>query len=142
MMASALPLLGVLVAIAGLGVTGNLFSPSPRVIAVQVAAVALNIWARCLFQKGEFRVGATPGGSSIIRSGPYHFIRHPMYAAVLLLIWVSVAGHLSVLTVAIGIVVTAVAITRVGVEARLLRARYPDYDDYARSTKALVPCVF
>jgi len=141
-MASTLPLVGILAAIAVLGVTGNLFSPLPLVIAVQVAAVALNIWARRSFQKGAFRVVATPGGSSIIRSGPYRFVRHPMYAAVLLFIWASVLSHLSVLTVAIGVAVTAVAITRVVVEERLLRARYPDYDDYARSTKALVPYVF
>jgi protein-S-isoprenylcysteine O-methyltransferase Ste14 len=35
-----------------------------------------------------------------------------------------------------------VVITRVVVEERLLRARYPEYADYARSTKALVPYVF
>lgn len=142
MMASALPLLGVLAAIAVLGVTGNLFSPSPVVIALQVAAVALNIWARRSFRKGEFRVSAAPGGSSIIRSGPYRFVRHPMYAAALLFIWASVMSHMSVLTVAIGLAVTAVAITRVVVEERLLHERYPDYGDYARSTRALVPFVY
>ena len=142
MMASALPLLGVLIAMTALGVTGNLFSPSPLVIAIQAAAVALNIWARLSFQRGEFRVAATPGGSAIIRSGPYHFVRHPMYAAALLFVWASVVSHLSVLTVAIGVVVTAIAIARVVVEERLLRARYPDYEAYARSTKALVPYVF
>jgi protein-S-isoprenylcysteine O-methyltransferase Ste14 len=33
-------------------------------------------------------------------------------------------------------------VASVVVEERLLRARYPDYDAYARSTKALVPYVF
>lgn len=65
-----------------------------------------------------------------------------MYAAVLLFIWTAVVSHLSVLTLAIGLMVAAVVITRVVVEERLLRARYPEYDDYARSTKALVPYVF
>jgi protein-S-isoprenylcysteine O-methyltransferase Ste14 len=54
----------------------------------------------------------------------------------------SVVSHASVLTLAIGSVVTAVVISRVVVEERLLRARYSDYGDYARSTKALVPFVF
>ncbi len=142
MMASGLPLLVVIAAIAALGVTGNLFSTSPLVIALQVAAIALNIWARRAFRKGEFRVTATPAGSAIIRRGPYRFVRHPMYAAALLFVWASVFGHLSMFTAAIGIAVTTVAVTRVVVEERLLRARYLDYDDYARSTKALVPFVF
>jgi protein-S-isoprenylcysteine O-methyltransferase Ste14 len=142
MIASALPLLVVIAAIVVFGATGNLFAPSPLVITVQAGAVALSVWARRSFQKGAFRVTATPGSSSIIRGGPYHFVRHPMYAAALLFIWTAVISHLSVLTLAIGIVVAAVVITRVVVEEQLLRARYPEYDDYARSTKALVPYVF
>ena len=142
MMASALPLLVVITAIIVLAGTGNLFAAAPLVIAVQVGAVALSIWARRSFHKGSFRVTANPASNSIIKDGPYRFIRHPMYAAALLFIWTAVVSHLSILTLALGVVVTAVVITRVLVEERLLRARYPDYDDYARSTKALIPYLF
>jgi protein-S-isoprenylcysteine O-methyltransferase Ste14 len=142
MMASALPLLVVIAAIVVLGTTGNLFSSSPLAIAAQAAAVALSVWARRSFQKGSFRVTATPGSSSIIRDGPYRFVRHPMYAGAILFVWTAVVSHLSALTLATGIVVAAVVTTRVAVEDRLLRARYPEYGDYARSTKALVPYLF
>ena len=143
MISSALPLLFVLAAIAVLGVTGNLFSSSPFVIAAQVAALGLNVWSRISFQKGTFRVTAAPTGTSIITRGPYRFIRHPMYSAALVFIWAGVASHLSVLTLAIGIAVTvAVVVARVIVEGRLLRAKYPEYLDYSRSTKALIPFVF
>lgn len=140
-MASALPLLVVIVSIVVLGATGNLFSPSPFVIAVQAGSVALSVWARRSFPEDAFRVTATPGSGSIIRQGPYRFVRHPMYSAALLFIWTAVVSHLSVLTVGIGLAVSAVVVTRTIVEERLLRTRYPEYDDYARSTKALVPYV-
>ena len=142
MISSALPLLLVVAAIAVLGVTGNLFSSSPFVIAAQVAALGLNVWARISFQKGTFRVTAAPSGSSIITRGPYRFIRHPMYSAALLFIWAGVASHLSALTLAIGIAATALCIVRVIVEERLLNLTYPDYLNYSRSTKALIPYVF
>jgi hypothetical protein len=70
MLTSALPLVFVLAMIAVLGVSGN-FSASPFVVAAQVAAVGLNIWARRSFEKGTFRVTAAPSGHSIIRHGPY-----------------------------------------------------------------------
>ena len=142
MISSAVPLLFVLAAIAVLGVTGKLFSFSPFVIAAQVAALGLNVWSRISFQKGTFRVTAAPTGTAIITRGPYRFIRHPMYSAALVFIWAGVVSHLSVLTLAIGIAVTAVVIARVIVEERLLRAKYPEYLDYSKSTKALIPFVF
>jgi hypothetical protein len=49
MIISALPLLFAVVAIVVLALTGNLFSSSPFVIAAQVAAVGLNVWARRSF---------------------------------------------------------------------------------------------
>lgn len=142
MITSAFPLLLFVAAIIVLAATGNLLSWSPLVIAVQVAAVALNVWARRSFQTGTFRISAAPGGLAIIRSGPYRFIRHPMYSAALLFIWAGVVSHASALTLAIGVAVTAVAIFRVFAEERMLRAEYPDYHDYARTTKALVPYLF
>ena len=142
MLASTWPLIFILAAIAVLAVTGNLFSSSPFVVAAQIAAIGLNVWARRSFHKGTFRVTAAPVGSSIIRRGPYRFIRHPMYSAALLFVWASVIGHLSNLTLAIGVAVTCVAVGRVIAEERLLRKQYPDYADYARATKSLVPYLF
>ena len=142
MIASPLPLLVVVAVMVALGVTGNLFSASPFVIAAQVAAVALNLWARVSFPKGTFRVTAGPGGAPILTKGPYRFVRHPMYLAVLIFVGSGIAAHLSAWTVAAGIAVTGVIVARVLVEERLLRAKYPEYLEYSRSTKALVPFVF
>jgi protein-S-isoprenylcysteine O-methyltransferase Ste14 len=141
MIASPAPLIVIISAIAVLAATGNLFAASAPAIAFQVIAVALSIWSRRSFPNGTFRVGAAPGGASIIRRGPYRVIRHPMYAAVLLFIWAAALSHPSLLPVAVATVVTLTVAIRVVTEERLLRARYPDYVDYARSTKAIVPFI-
>ena len=112
MITSALPLLIAVGAIVVLGVTGNLFAWSPFVITAQMAAVGLNVWARRSFQEGTFRV------------------------------WAAVVSHASVFTLTVGIAATVMIVVRVVAEERLLRAHYPEYPDYARSTKALVPYVF
>jgi len=141
MMTSPVPLIVVISAIIVLAVTRSLLVASPYVIAAQALAVALSVWARRSFPRGTFRVGADPGASSIIRRGPYRFIRHPMYSAALLLIWAAVLSHLSPWTLTLGLVVTLAVSFRLIAEEQLLRTHYPEYSEYARSTKALIPFI-
>jgi len=141
MITSALPLVFVVAAIVVLAVTGNLFtsSPSPSLLKSR---------------RGLERIGTAliPERHVSCVGGPWRRFDHqtgsvsrhstPDVSAALLFIWAGVVSHLSVLTLAIGIAATIVAIVRVIAEERLLRAQYPEYHDYTRSTKALVPYVF
>jgi protein-S-isoprenylcysteine O-methyltransferase Ste14 len=122
-----------------LAATGALFSSSVVVIAAQLLAVGIAIWARRSFPTKTFRVDATRSAETVIRRGPYRLIRHPMYSAALLFIWAAVLSHLSLWTMAIGGVVTMIAARRVVFEERFLRDRYPEYAPYAQVTKAIVP---
>ncbi len=122
-------------------ISGNLLSPSLLVIVGQLVAIALSIWARRSFQAGQFNIHAEPREGSMLSSGPYQYIRHPMYAAALLLIWISVIGHLSAATVIVGIVVTAAIAVRITTEDQLLRASFPAYAAYADATKRVIPFV-
>lgn len=70
--------------IVGLYRAGALFSPRPAVIAVQAAAVALFLWARWTFGMRSFHPAANPTEGGIVTSGPYRYLRHPIYAAILL----------------------------------------------------------
>ncbi|MAT97200.1 MAG: hypothetical protein CL608_08660 [Anaerolineaceae bacterium] len=135
-------LLVLVVAIFFLLLTASLFSRSPLVIAGQVLAVLLAIWARRSFGATQFSIHAAPAGGGVISAGPYRFIRHPMYAAALLLIWASILGHVSPLHVAIGVLVTAVILIRITAEETLLQTSYPDYQNYAGKTKRVIPFVF
>lgn len=135
----ALPLLiATLIAFAA---TGSLLSRSPVVIGVQAIAVGLSIWARRSFPSGAFRVTAEPAAAGIIRRGPYRVIRHPMYAAALLIVWAAALSHPAAWRVILAALVTGIVVARIVQEERLLRERYPEYGEYMRSTRALVPFV-
>ena len=133
----ALPVLGV--AILYLMFSGNFFSLSPFVIAGQLLAVALSVWARQSFQGGQFSIHAEPIEGPMLRTGPYQFIRHPMYAAALLLTWSSVLGHLSLVTVIIGFIVTCAIAIRIVTEDQFLLTHFPEYAEYSRTTKRVIP---
>lgn len=131
----------VIVVLATLAATGSLFGLSPALIATQVAAAGLAVWARRSFPRGTFRVVATPGGETLMEKGPYRLIRHPMYSAALLLVWSGVVAHFALWTFCAGALATAVVVVRIVVEERLLQERYEGYGRYARATKALIPFV-
>jgi protein-S-isoprenylcysteine O-methyltransferase Ste14 len=122
-------------------ISGNLFSPSPFVIAGQLLAVALSIWARRSFQAGQFSINAEPAEGTLLLTGPYQVIRHPMYTSAMLLVWSSILGHLSIINVVIGLIVTGVIAVRIVTEEQFLQARYPDYAEYSRKTKRIIPFI-
>jgi protein-S-isoprenylcysteine O-methyltransferase Ste14 len=134
------PVVVVLVlAVVGLLYTRNLFGHGPLTISLQVAAALLMIWARITFGVRSFHYAANPTEGGLVTSGPYRYVRHPIYAAILLFMWTGVAANLSALSVALGLVATAMLILRMIFEEALVRQRYPEYEDYARRTKRVIP---
>jgi len=123
-------------------ISGNVFTSSPFVIAGQLLAVGLNVWARLAFKKGQFSINAEPKEGTLLNTGPYKIIRHPMYAAALLFIWSSILGHLSIANVIIGLVGTSVAIIRIIVEEKFLKSKYSGYIQYTQKTKRIIPFIF
>lgn len=123
-------------------VRGEFFSASPLVIAAQALAVGILVWARLTFGRQEFNVTAIPGAGPLVQRGPYRYVRHPMYAAGLLLLWSSIIGHWSLVNAAIGLVVTIIILARVAAEERLLRSWYAEYSEYAQRTKRIIPFIY
>ncbi len=144
-MEAALSRLGYVMMALGLGglvLSRSAFSPIALVIAGQALAVSVMIWARLTFGRRSFHATATPTDGGLVTTGPYRFVRHPIYASVCLFTWVSCAGHLSALSIGLAAVVTLGAAMRIAAEEKLLRARYPEYAAYASRTRRLVPFLF
>src|SRR5262245_36894731 len=70
----------------------SLVAHRPVPIAVQVAAGALMLWARLTFRVRSFHAGADPTPGGLVTTGPYRFVRHPIYTAILLFVWAGVAS--------------------------------------------------
>jgi protein-S-isoprenylcysteine O-methyltransferase Ste14 len=129
-------------ALAALAYLGGLFSPSVVVIAVQILSVFLLIWARATFGSRSFHYAANPTEGGLVTSGPYRYIRHPIYASVLYFATAGVAANLSLVNVVfLGLLGLGVAL-RIYCEEKLVIQQYPDYAEYASRTKRIIPFLF
>jgi protein-S-isoprenylcysteine O-methyltransferase Ste14 len=139
---SAVGFLLMVAGLLGLLASRSLFSVSPVVIAVQVGAFALMVWARLTFGVRSFHATADPTEGGLVTRGPYRFVRHPIYTAIVIFALVGTLAHPSLISGALMLVIFAGAMSRMLAEERLLRALYPGYADYATRTKRMLPLVF
>ena len=126
----------------GLFFSKALFSPSPVAIAAQCAAVALMAWARLTLGRRSFHAAADPTAGGLVTGGPYRFIRHPIYTAACLFGWAGMLGNWSWRAGLFGALLFIGALGRMLCEERLVTEQYPEYRQYAKSTKRMVPGVF
>jgi protein-S-isoprenylcysteine O-methyltransferase Ste14 len=122
--------------------TGNLFASSPWVIAVQVGAGLLLLWARLAFGRRSFHAAASPTEGGLVTSGPYRHIRHPIYTAFSLFSVAGVVAHWSWVSALLGGFIVGCALLRIFCEEALVTARYPEYQQYAARTWRMIPYVF
>ena len=127
------------VAIVGLLVRHALFAARPGLVGVQVLAVMLVIWSRLTFGMRSLHYAANPTAGGLVTNGPYRFVRHPIYAAILCFVWAGVASHAALVGVGFGLLVSAATAVRIVAEERLVTARYPEYVTYAAHTKRVIP---
>ena len=138
-LAGFLLLVGVIV---GLFLNRSLIGIGWPALAVQGLAVILMLWARLVFGRRSFHATAPPIEGGLVTTGPYRFLRHPIYAAVLYFLWAGVLSHLSVKTVVLGLVAIGAVALRISPEECLLALRYPAYAVSAARTKRVLPFLF
>jgi protein-S-isoprenylcysteine O-methyltransferase Ste14 len=112
-------------------------------LAVQAAFIGLAVWARRHLGSnwsGEVRIAYT---HELVRSGPYRYIRHPIYTALvgMYIGTALVSGQMHAL-VALAIVLLAYW-RKIRLEEQALSAAFPtDHERYRRETWAWIPGLY
>ena len=107
------------------------------------AGLALIIWSHRTLGLA-FCISAAPTpGRGLVTTGPYRFVRHPIYLALVLkAIGVAIAtSNLLVIATSVAMLI-GIAIRIPGEERRLRQCYGAEWDDYASRTPALFPTKF
>lgn len=119
----------------------EVFARSIPAIVVQGCAVALMVAARITFGRRSFHAAATPTAGGLVTSGPYRWLRHPIYAAILYFVWSAAIDYRSPQALVAAALVTAGAVVRMYAEETLLIGKYPEYAGYRARTARVIPFV-
>ncbi len=127
----------------GLAFTGPVIARNPVWLVVEILGLAVGVWAIVAMRFFNFNV--TPDvkiDGFMVEQGPYRWIRHPMYASLLIIGVALVADTFSWLRLAILVVLAVDLVVKLTYEESLLQQHYPAYADYMKRTKRLIPGLY
>ena len=122
---------------------GPLFPANPLLQILAFSMVALGGWAFLSMNRQTFRVFPEPGeDGQLVVHGPYQYIRHPMYTAVLGYGFSITADSFTLVKFVILMILTGDLVAKLNYEERLLEERFSTYHAYAERTARLVPFIY
>lgn len=130
-------------ALALIGLTGPWIAEEFLLQVMEGVGVGVGLWAIATMRIGNFNI--TPNvkiGSQLVQTGPYQWIRHPMYLALLLVTLALVWSYFSPLRLVIWLVLLVDLIIKMAFEEQLLTFQHAEYMHYQQQTKRLIPFLY
>jgi protein-S-isoprenylcysteine O-methyltransferase Ste14 len=112
-------------------------------LVISLIGVCVAIWTLFHNRPGNFGIYPEPKEDcNLITTGPYEWMRHPMYTS-LILITLGVTLYQYTTLNFVSLAVLILVITRkVSIEEFMLAERFPDYRHYSCRTARFIPFLF
>lgn len=118
-------------------------APAATGFAITIIGIAFACWARFYIGGNWSSAVTVKQHHELIRTGPYAFVRHPIYTGILLA-FLGSAIALGQIRGLISVVIAAIALrTKSLVEEAFMQQEFPaEYRRYMREVKAIVPLIW
>jgi protein-S-isoprenylcysteine O-methyltransferase Ste14 len=109
-------------------------------IAVTLAGLLISIWARASLGRNWSGTVTVKVGHQLIRSGPYRWVRHPIYSG-LILATIGTAANIGQVRGLVAVALLYIAfIVRTSVEERFMVSTFGDeYQEYRKISGRMIP---
>ena len=115
----------------------------PFLAGIQISGILLGVWAIMVMSRSRLNVTPVPlKGATLITTGPYKLIRHPMYTAVLLVLAPVPLSHPNTINILVFTILLVNLIFKLTYEEKLLRERFEGYGALMQRTWRLVPYIY
>jgi protein-S-isoprenylcysteine O-methyltransferase Ste14 len=112
-------------------------------VVLAMAGIGLGLWSVSTNQPGNFNIRPQPRqGGQLIMSGPYRWIRHPMYTSVLMWGVACAWGSASIWGWLALTVLTLALVAKAHLEESWMTQLHPLYANYRQHTWWFVPWLF
>ncbi len=119
------------------------FTKNVFTLIIQSLGVFLGFWAIVVMSKSKLNITPVPReGSSLINSGPYRIVRHPMYSSLLLFLVPIVFYYSSKMGFLVFGIFLVNLILKLTYEEQLLLKTFNRYEVYKQYTWRLIPYVY
>lgn len=108
--------------------------PQPAAVAWSLALVMPGLWLR------GYAAGYVKKNQELTTSGPYAFVRNPLYlGSILIAAGFALALESWPVAAALAVMFVAIYVPVIASEERFLRATFPGFDEYCRRVPRLLP---
>ena len=122
--------------------TGSIFPDDIVLLTIMILFLLFGLWAMFVHR---FRFNALPelrDDSSLKTSGPYRFVRHPMYTSLIFITFIWVVNDFLIFRLAIWIILLITIHLKSEYEEQLLIKKFPEYPQYRTLTKKFIPFIY
>lgn len=110
---------------------------------IQIIGVLLGLWGILSLKIGNFNIQPEVKSDALIQTGPYKWIRNPMYSGVLLFFIPIVLQQFDLINAFMYSLLLTILILKINSEEQFLEERFGEsYKQYEKSTKRLIPFLY
>jgi protein-S-isoprenylcysteine O-methyltransferase Ste14 len=109
--------------------------------AVCLIGLAITIWSRWTLAGNWSSDVRFKQGHELVQTGPYRFVRHPIYTGILIMC-LAIAIQFGRLHQWVGVLIIGIGLwIKLKQEETVMRQHFPEYGEYRKRVRALVPFV-